>query len=125
MNINFNTSYGDISFSGNDVEINYELEKESIQNVIQNLKTNFNDYALDKSYGANLDHYIGESIDIRLAENIKTILLENIQKEITVPEHDINIFYIIKDNTIEYRILLEGFSGLRVSFVKDKGFRVE
>ena len=49
MDINFNTSYGDINIVSNDISMIKTREKDLVQKIIQTLRTNFKDYEL--SYG--------------------------------------------------------------------------
>ena len=40
MDINFNTSYGDISIVNNDINITKTKEKDLVQKIIQTIRTN-------------------------------------------------------------------------------------
>lgn len=125
MDINFNTSYGDISIVNNDINIIKTKEKDLVQKVIQTIRTNYKDYEFSKDYGCNLETYIGLEVSPALAEEIKNNILFNIKKENDLLYSvDIDIPYIIEKNTIHYRIMIDGLDTIRYSFVKDKGFKL-
>ena len=81
MDINFNTSYGDISIVNNDINIIKTKEKDLVQKVIQTIRTNYKDYEFSEDYGCNLETYIGLEVSPALAEEIKNNILFNIKKE--------------------------------------------
>lgn len=125
MDINFNTSYGDISIVNNDINIIKTKEKDLVQKIIQTIRTNYKDYEFSEDYGCNLDTYIGLEVSPALAEEIKNNILFNIKKENNLLYSvDIDIPYIIEKNTIHYRIMIDGLDTIRYSFVKDKGFKL-
>ena len=125
MDINFNTSYGDISIVNNDINIIKTKEKNLVQKVIQTIRTNYKDYEFSEDYGRNLETYIGLEVSPELAEEIKNNILFNIKRENDLLYSvDIDIPYIIEKNTIHYRIMIDGLDTIRYSFVKDKGFKL-
>ena len=125
MDINFNTSYGDISIVNNDINITKTKEKDLVQKIIPTIRTNYKDYEFSEDYGCNLDTYIGLEVSPALAEEIKNNILFNIKKENDLLYSvDIDIPYIIEKNTIHYRIMIDGLDTIRYSFVKDKGFKL-
>ena len=125
MDINFNTSYGDISIVSNDISMIKTREKDLVQKIIQTLRTNFKDYELSENYGCNLDSYVGLPITPKLAEEIKNNIIFSIKKENDLLYAvNINVPYIIEKNTIHYRIIIDGLDTIKYSFVKDKGFKL-
>lgn len=125
MDINFNTSYGDINIVNNDISMIKTREKDLVQKIIQTLRTNFKDYELSENYGCNLDSYVGLPITPKLAEEIKNNIIFSIKKENDLLYAvNINVPYIIEKNTIHYRIIIDGLDTIKYSFVKDKGFKL-
>ena len=125
MDINFNTSYGDINIVSNDISMIKTREKDLVQKIIQTLRTNFKDYELSENYGCNLDSYVGLPITPKLAEEIKNNIIFSIKKENDLLYAvNINVPYIIEKNTIHYRIIIDGLDTIKYSFVKDKGFKL-
>lgn len=125
MDINFNTSYGDINIVNNDISMIKTREKDLVQKIIQTLRTNFKDYELSENYGCNLDSYVGLPITPKLAEEIKNNIIFSIKKENDLLYAvNINVPYIIEKNTVHYRIIIDGLDTIKYSFVKDKGFKL-
>lgn len=124
--INFNTAYGDISIIGNDVEIIRGYSKKTAQDIIRLFKTNERDYELDASYGLDLDRFIGKAISDLLAVEIKNSIEDAlIKNEIIKDLSNLQILYMIIENTINFRIMLPGIDSITVDFLQEKGFEIE
>ena len=124
--INFNTAYGDISIIGNDVEIIRGYSKKTAQDIIRLFKTNERDYELDVSYGLDLDRFIGKAISDLLAVEIKNSIEDAlIKNEIIKDLSNLQILYMIIENTINFRIMLPGIDSITVDFLQEKGFEIE
>ena len=124
--INFNTAYGDISIIGNDVEIIRGYSKKTAQDIIRLFKTNERDYELDASYGLDLDRFIGKAISDLLAVEIKNSIEDTlIKNEIIKDLSNLQILYMIIENTINFRIMLPGIDSITVDFLQEKGFEIE
>lgn len=124
--INFNTAYGDISIIGNDVEIIRGYSKKTAQDIIRLFKTNERDYELDVSYGLDLDRFIGKAISDLLAVEIKNSIEDTlIKNEIIKDLSNLQILYMIIENTINFRIMLPGIDSITVDFLQEKGFEIE
>ena len=123
---NFNTAYGDISIIGNDVEIIRGYSKKTAQDIIRLFKTNERDYELDASYGLDLDRFIGKAISDLLAVEIKNSIEDAlIKNEIIKDLSNLQILYMIIENTINFRIMLPGIDSITVDFLQEKGFEIE
>lgn len=124
--INFNTAYGDISIIGNDVEIIRGYSKKTAQDIIRLFKTNERDYELDANYGLDLDRFIGKAISDLLAVEIKNSIEDAlIKNEIIKDLSNLQILYMIIENTINFRIMLPGIDSITVDFLQEKGFEIE
>ena len=68
MDINFNTSYGDISIVNNDINIIKTKEKDLVQKVIQTIRTNYKDYEFipgeDTAMPKSITRYMDKSLKI-------------------------------------------------------------
>lgn len=99
--------YGDLVLNYGDIITIEETGDIFYQNTIHRLITNFNDLALDPSWGANLSSFIGKPINTSLEDGIKNRIMfaltlgdyldKNEIQVITVPQNDkilcrINIF---------------------------------
>lgn len=126
MNINFHPSYGDIVLKNNDLLMVNNREEDSLQNIIQVLRTNYGDYLLNPNYGADLDRFIGQPVSKTLASTISKSIEMSIRDANVVPYHvKIQVPYVIRKNTIYYRIMIEGYKTIKYTYVNDKGFRIE
>lgn len=124
--INFNTAYGDISIIGNDIEIVRGYSKKITQDIIRLFKTNERDYELNVNYGLNLDRFIGQAISELLATEIKNSIEDAlIKNEILKDLSNLQILYMIVENTINFRILIPGIDSISVDFLQEKGFEIE
>ena len=124
--INFNTAYGDISIIGNDIEIVRGYSKKTTQDIIRLFKTNERDYELNVNYGLNLDRFIGQAISELLATAIKNSIEDAlIKNEILKDLSNLQILYMIIENTINFRILIPGIDSISVDFLQEKGFEIE
>lgn len=124
--INFNTAYGDISIIGNDIEIVRGYSKKTTQDIIRLFKTNERDYELNVNYGLNLDRFIGQAISELLATEIKNSIEDAlIKNEILKDLSNLQLLYMIVENTINFRILIPGIDSISVDFLQEKGFEIE
>ena len=124
--INFNTAYGDISVIGNDIEIVRGYSKKTTQDIIRLFKTNERDYELNVHYGLDLDRFIGQAISELLATEIKNSIEDAlIKNEILKDLSNLQILYMIVENTINFRILIPGIDSISVDFLQEKGFEIE
>lgn len=124
--INFNPTYGDISFLDGDISMLRDRDQTDMQAMINIFKTSEDDYKYTPNFGLNIDKYIGQPLDSLLAIMIqKRIVQTLIEAEILASETDIEILHIIKEHKIYFRIILSDRESLNFIFLKDEGFRLE
>lgn len=124
--INFNTSYGDISFTSGKLDFLVKDSTVVLQKIIQVLKTNFGDYKHFPEYGAGIEDYLGRPVSRFLADQIQKEVLDAINYEEVLPRlSKSNLPYIIKGNSIYYRLMIEDLFTLKLNFDRDKGFKIE
>lgn len=124
--INFNTAYGDISFSGKDLSIVRGRDKTDLQAMINIFRTSEGDYKLTPDFGLDIDRHIGKPIDESLCLLLKQKITKAlIQNDIILKETDIEILHIIKDYRIHFRLILSDRDSLNFMFLKDEGFKLE
>lgn len=124
--INFNASYGDISFSGNDISIIRNRDKTDLQAIINIFKTSEGDYKYTPNFGLNIDGYIGKPIDENLCLLLKQKIIEAlVQNDIILRDSDIEILHIIKEHRIHFRLILSDRDSMNFMFLKDEGFKLE
>ena len=124
--INFNPSYGDISFLDGEINIIRDRDQTDMQAMINIFKTSEYDYKYTPNFGLNIDKYIGKPLDDMLALTIqKRITQTLLEYEIIASETDIEILHIIKENRIYFRLILSDRESLNFIFLKDEGFRLE
>lgn len=125
MDIRFNPAYGDIEISEKDINVSFNTSEIALQRILVALKTNFKDYELSPYYGADIDKFIGQGIDKKLAEDIKKTIERTVLDENILDTRQINIPYIIRKNSIEFRIIIPNKESISLSYIKDKGFKIE
>ncbi len=124
--INFNPSYGDISFLDEEINIIRDRDQTDMQAMINIFKTSEYDYKYTPNFGLNIDKYIGKPLDDMLALTIqKRITQTLLEYEIIASETDIEILHIIKEHRIYFRLILSDRESLNFIFLKDEGFRLE
>lgn len=125
--INFNIAYGDLTL-GKDSDLSILRRDEEViyQKIVQVLKTNYLDYENFPEYGANLDGYLGTPISEELAKTIQTNTLRRLNEEYVTNKLDQNnLPYMIRGNSIYFRVIIPGLQTVKFGFYKGKGFKVE
>ena len=124
--INFNPAFGDISVNNGDINLVRNGFRNHGNTLITLFKTNILDYELDPDYGLNLDSFIGQGVSEDLATRIELDIISKIKKFTFIPEmNSIEIFHLIEDNTIHFRIIIPGVDSLNLSYLSEKGFTIE
>ena len=124
--INFNDGFGDISFKNGDIDIVRDRDKTDILFLIKYFKTSYDDIEVIPEFGLDIDYYIGKPIDTELAETLKTRIQKAlITNKIIIRESDAEVLYIIKKNTIYFRLVLSDRESYNFKFLKEIGFDTE
>jgi hypothetical protein len=73
--------YGDYSFFGNDINTVSSAKDILYQNIIDRLISNFNDYELDPTLGADISSNIGRrnslDLEVKIKEKVKAALVSD------------------------------------------------
>lgn len=124
--INFNDGFGDISFKNGDIDIVRDRDRTDILFLIKYFKTSYDDIEVTPEFGLDIDHYIGKPIDTGLAETLKSRIQKAlITNKIIIRETDAEVLYIIKKNTIYFRLVLSDRESYNFKFLKEIGFDTE
>lgn len=106
-----------------DLKVVHNYDTIILQNVINRLKSDYGDYALNKSFGFNSDFFIGLPVDnttaLRLEDSMKLCLTFDgfLSKE------DFRILWYLQDNSIIYRLILNDNNYTTFTYDRNTGLK--
>ena len=109
--------YGDISFIGNDIDIISNHKDILYQNIIDRLITNFDDYELYPSVGANLSSFIGRST-IGIESSIQNSVLSALTSDSLLEPRQITMVVIREAEKVFMKISIR--SDIEISNVAEE-----
>ena len=104
--LDFDNSYGDMVLVGDQVHIPNSKNRILKQGVIDRVKSNFNNYPLNGSFGANLDSYIGKGLDQNKVASIESAIRVSLTNDSFLSSSAIEIYSIILKNDLYIRIYI-------------------
>lgn len=102
--------FGDISFTGTDVDLISFNEEIIYQNVLDRLITNFNDYDLLPNYGADFSGSIGKKVDSELEFQIEDKVMRALTYDAFLSVSELSIQVLKEQSSVFVRVTVLGIS---------------
>lgn len=109
--LKINSFYGDLDFLDGDLSLtnsNIEILKDV---VTERLKTNFNDFILNPTYGANLDGYLGKGIDNALIKELKFSIKRCLTFDGFISSDNLDVLEIELENSLKILLYVSANEG--------------
>lgn len=100
--------YGDISFIGNDISMIQDDLDHVYQTAIDRLITNFGDYYLYNSLGANISSYIGQSNTAELETRVVNSVRHTLTYDGFIPPYLLDVVTLRDNQSLLIKIEIGG-----------------
>lgn len=98
--------HGDFIFDGQDISILRDTDKVLYQSVVDFIRTNLNDYSLNRYYGGNLKAHIGKGLDPNTGKTIANKLKNDIISAGLINKQSIDVYSIVNQSVLYLRVVL-------------------